>query len=79
MAEENFEMATFGRRRNDMVGLSKVGSEDIILVDGKYGLFTPLTDGEKAEVETQQNLNKIIELLRRELDALTQKNISLIV
>jgi len=77
MAETEFEMATFGRRRNDMVGLSKVGSEDIILVDGKYGLFTPLTDGEETKVETQRNLNEIIELLRRELETLTQKNISL--
>jgi len=74
MAETGFELSSYGRRRNDMVGLSKVDPEDIILVDGKYGLFTPLTKVEGAEAETERNLNEIIELLRRELDVLTQEN-----
>ncbi len=71
------EMASvsFGRRRSDMVGLRKVAADDIIMVDGKYGLFTPLTSAETAESDL--NLEEIIEVLRAELATTKQQNAQL--
>lgn len=77
MAESEYLPRSFGRRKNDILGLSKISSDDIILVNGKYGLFTPLANLQEIEAESERNLNEIIEVLRQELTAEKERNIKL--
>ena len=77
MAETDIAPIDFGRRKSDTLGLRKTAPEDIIMVDGKYGLFTPLTDGENAELESNHNLSDIVEVLRQEVVSVKQQNIEL--
>jgi hypothetical protein len=61
----------WGRRRSDASGLQRVGSEQLIVYDGKQGLFTPLTGAEGTNL-SQDNLEAINEVLRAEVVSLQQ-------
>ena len=77
MAETDITPIGLGRRKSDTLGLRKVASEDIIEFDGKYGIFTPLTNGQGNEIESNRNLNDIVEVLRQEVVSVKQQNLEL--
>lgn len=66
MADTNNAPIVYRRRATDRVGLQKIGSDELVIVNGKYGLFTPLTDSSE-EPATEKNLQEIVEILRNEL------------
>lgn len=78
MADTEITSAQYGRRRSDLSGLRKLASENIINVDGNYGLFTPLTNGQDNEVTIKRNLEEIVEVMRQELAAVKAQNTELI-
>lgn len=66
MADMNDAPIVYRRRETDRLGLRKIGSDELVIVNGKYGLFTPLTDTAEEPV-TESNLQEIVEILRSEL------------
>lgn len=62
----------------DKITLRRVESEEVIDYNGRYGLFTPLTsDKEEAEEVSGENLHAIIDLMRRDIGRLKERNLEL--
>lgn len=77
MTNSDIEAFNYGRRSTDTLALHKVAPDDIIEINGKYGLFTPLTDTQESEAGSQRNLDEIVEMLRQEIATLKSDNVEL--
>ena len=75
----NVMAGTFGRRKSDLTALQPIDDYELITVDGKYGVFTPLISGEAdaAGDVSQNNSTEVIEALKKEVKLAKQDNLLL--
>lgn len=69
----------FGRRRSDITALQPIDEYELITVDGKYGVFTPLISGEPVPADdlSSKNSTEVIEALKKEVKLAKRDNLLL--
>jgi hypothetical protein len=59
------------------VDLTRLGSDSIVTVNGRAGIFTPLTGADPTDAHSTANLEKIVDVLKQEVAALRTENAAL--